>query len=99
MKLMTNNQKLMDECIQQELSENENFNEKNEFFEFFSSSMVLKNYDLSDDEIMAGLTGGGNDGGIDGFYLFINDEFVTEDLLDALTITRGSTIDLILVAV
>ena len=86
----------MDECIQQELSENENFNEKNEFFEFFSSSMVLKNYDLSDDEIMAGLTGGGNDGGIDGFYLFINDEFVTEDLLDALTITRGSTIDLIL---
>jgi hypothetical protein len=97
MKLDTNNQKLMAECIQQEFSENNNFNNVNIFFEFFASSMVLKNYDLSDDEIINGLTGKGNDGGIDGFYLFINDELLTEDIVDTYPITRGSNIELILI--
>lgn len=97
MKLYTNNQKLMAECIQQEFSENCNFDNINNYFEFFASSMVLKNYDLSDDEIINGLTGKGNDGGIDGFYLFINDELLTEDLVDTCSITRGSNIELILI--
>ena len=57
MNLKNNNQILMDECIRQELSENENFNSVNDFFEFFASSMVLKDYDFSDDEIISGLTG------------------------------------------
>lgn len=87
----------MAECIQQEFSENGNFNNVNNFFEFFASSMVLKNYDLSDDEIINGLTGKGNDGGIDGFYLFINDELFTEDLVDTCSITRGSNIELMLI--
>lgn len=72
MKLTTNNQKLIDECIRLDLSENDNFTQVNEYFEFFASSMVLKDYDLSDDDIFNGITGKGNDGGIDGFYLFVN---------------------------
>ena len=57
MKLTTNNQKLLDECIRLDLDENENFTKVNDFFEFFASSMVLKDYDLSDDEVFVGITG------------------------------------------
>lgn len=97
MKLTTNNQKLMDECIHLDLNENDNFTNVNDFFEFFASSLVLKDYDLSDDEIFNGITGHGNDGGIDGFYLFINDELVTEDMIEDINIPRGCSIDLIIV--
>ena len=97
MRLTTNNQKLIDECIRLDLNENENFTNVNDFFEFFTSSMVLKDYDLSDDEIFNGITGQGNDGGIDGFYLFINDELVTEDMIENINIPRGCSIDLIIV--
>ena len=97
MKLSTNNQKLMDECVHLDLNENENFTNVNDFFEFFASSLVLKDYDLSDDEIFNGITGRGNDGGIDGFYLFINDELVTEDMIENINIPRGCSIDLIIV--
>ena len=97
MKLTTNNQKLMDECIHLDLNENDNFVQVNDFFEFFTSSMVLKDYDLSDDELFNGLTGQGNDGGIDGFYLFVNGELVTEDLVENIDIPRACPIDLFLI--
>ena len=97
MKLTTNNQKLIDECIRLDLSENDNFTQVNEYFEFFASSMVLKDYDLSDDDIFNGITGQGNDGGIDGFYLFMNGELVTEDLIEDINIPRACPIDLIIV--
>lgn len=97
MRLTTNNQKLLDECIRLDLNENENFTKVNDFFEFFASSMVLKDYDLSDDEIFNGITGQGNDGGIDGFYLFVNDELVTEDMVESINIPRACPIDLIIV--
>ena len=97
MKLTTNNQKLLDECIHLELSENDNYTEKSDYFEFFAASMVLKDYDLSDDEVVGGITGDGNDGGIDGFYLFVNEELVTEDLIEDINIPRGGSIDLIIV--
>ena len=97
MKLTTNNQKLIDECIRLDLSENDNFTQVNEYFEFFASSMVLKDYDLSDDDIFNGITGKGNDGGIDGFYLFVNGELVTEDLVEDINIPRACPIDLIIV--
>jgi len=97
MKLTTNNQKLLDECIRLDLNDNEYFTNVNDFFEFFASSMVLKDYDLSDDEIFNGITGQGNDGGVDGFFLFINDELVTEDMVEDIDIPRGCSIDLVIV--
>ena len=97
MKLTTNNQKLLDECIRLDLDENENFTKVNDFFEFFASSMVLKDYDLSDDEVFDGITGQGNDGGVDGFYLLVNEELVKEDMVENINIPRACPIDLIIV--
>jgi len=47
--------------------------EIDEYFELFTSEQILKDYDLSYDELLAGKIGNGGDGGIDSFYLFVND--------------------------
>ncbi len=43
-----------------------------EFFERFCNEQILKNYDLSSEEIDSGITDGCNDGGIDAIYIFAN---------------------------
>lgn len=48
-------------------------------FELFALEQVLKDWELSTDELLDGLTGGGNDGGIDGFVVLLNGEAVNED--------------------
>jgi len=48
-------------------------------FELFSCEQVLRDYDLSRDEIEAGRVGGGRDGGLDGIYVFLSDTLLAED--------------------
>ncbi|GAA1352307.1 AIPR family protein [Saccharothrix algeriensis] len=48
-------------------------------FELFAAEQVLKDYDLSPDEVEAGRVGGGGDGGLDGIYVFLNDTLLVED--------------------
>lgn len=48
-------------------------------FEVYSIEQILKDSDLSDDEINFGLFGGGDDGGVDGMYLFINRTLILEE--------------------
>ena len=50
-----------------------------EFFEFFSFDQVLKTYELTDDDLLAGQVGGGLDGGIDGMFVFADDVLLEED--------------------
>lgn len=58
-----------------------------QFFEVFSAQQVLKNYDMTYEEIQSGIMGTALDGGIDGFYLFLNGELIqwnlfSDDLVD-----------------
>lgn len=64
-----------------------------EFFEAFTAEQFLKDFDLSYDQIDSGLVGAGGDGGIDGFYLFVNSNLVEEDGLDRVP-TEDVTIDI-----
>jgi AIPR protein len=48
-------------------------------FEIYSIGQVLKDADLSDDEVAAGNFGGGDDGGVDGMYLFINRNLILDE--------------------
>jgi len=50
-----------------------------DYFEVFSNEQILKEYDLSYDEIIEGTVGNGGDGGIDGFYIIVNDILLNAD--------------------
>ena len=49
-------------------------------FELFCAANVLKDYELSYDEVSDGIVDGTNDGGIDAAYVFVNGQIVEEDM-------------------
>ena len=51
---------------------------RDEAFEYFSFEQILKDYDLSTDEIKHGNVDGRNDGGIDGFYILVNGHLLSD---------------------
>lgn len=53
-------------------------NRRDEAFEFFSFEQILRDADLSRDEILSGLMDGRDDGGIDGFFILVNGHLLTE---------------------
>lgn len=63
---------LLDGIIEDRLESNLPSNDKGEVFEYLVLEQVLKEYDLSFEEIESGWVDGGHDGGIDGFYILIN---------------------------
>jgi hypothetical protein len=66
------------------------------FLELFVSEQVLKDIDLSSDEIQSGLIGDGGDGGIDGFYIFANGDLVRDDF-DSSVIRKDPEIEIIFI--
>lgn len=94
---MTNNQILLKECIKQEREENYPDYGEDSFFEYFSISQLLKDYDLDDDEIMNGITDGANDGGCDGMYVFLNNDLLTEDQVVNISAPKGSSLHFIII--
>lgn len=48
-------------------------------FEIFCSDNILKNFDLSFDQVTNGIIDGAHDGGIDGAYVFVNKQLIEED--------------------
>ena len=52
---------------------------QSEAFERFSVAQILKDEDLSGDEIESGILGGGDDGGIDSMYFFVNRTLVEDE--------------------
>ncbi len=96
-KSLSNNQLLLRECINQDFQEYGTYTDISSFFEFFAASQVLKNYNLSDEEIENGIVGGGNDGGCDGIYIFLNDEIVNQDQLETLSAPKGATLELCII--
>ncbi|TWU10292.1 AIPR protein [Novipirellula galeiformis] len=65
--------------------------EDSELFELFAFDQVLKDYDPSFEDLESGWTDGGNDGGLDGFFVFVDDRIATGDSSD-LAAKRGPRI-------
>ena len=70
---------LLDGIIEERIEKSLPSDQKNKVFEYFTFEQVLKNKDLSRDEIEAGMVDGSLDGGIDGFYVFINGHMLVDD--------------------
>ena len=71
---------VLDSIISQKKSDMAADLSDSDFFELFTIDQVLKNYDLTPDDLDFGKVGGGGDGGIDGFFTFVNKELLKEDI-------------------
>ena len=69
---------------------------ESEYFELFSAEQVLKDDDLSYDELENGIIDGGGDGGIDSIYFFVNDVLFNEDM-DISALKKNVSLRLVLI--
>src|SRR5690349_9730241 len=92
--MKTNNQKILEAILEESRAELAPTLSPSEHFEHFVADLVLRDHDLSLDEVASGLVDGGNDGGIDAIYSIINDELLSEDT--GLDSVRKGTIDFVL---
>ena len=56
-----------------------------EFFELFCFEQILKDFDLSYEELAFGNVDDGSDGGIDGFFFFINKEYAGDGYAESIS--------------
>lgn len=76
---MNNNQQLLlDQVIAEQKNDIAPDYEEGEFFGIFVAKEILKNEDLSYEEILEGITDGSLDGGIDAFYFFLESRLINE---------------------
>ncbi|VVP44727.1 hypothetical protein PS876_05032 [Pseudomonas fluorescens] len=73
-----NDQILLDGIIEDRVDMKLPSDRKDEAFEFLAFEQILKDYALSKEEIESGWVDGRNDGGIDGFFIFINGHLLTD---------------------
>jgi hypothetical protein len=92
---MSNDRLIVLNILEQKRSETATDLSESKFFEIFCASEILKDNDLSYDEINSGIIGAGSDGGIDSIYIFHNGDLIQEDTdFENLTRKRKSQIDI-----
>ena len=92
-----NAQILLENLIEQEFQNNDNYSSISDYFEFFSASQILKNQGLSDDEVDNGIVGKGLDGGCDSIYLFLNNLLITPDVVEHISAPKDSILEMIII--
>lgn len=92
-----NTQILLENLIEQEFRNNDNYSSISDYFEFFSASQILKNQGLSDDEVDNGIVGKGLDGGCDSIYLFLNNLLITPDVVEHISAPKDSILEMIII--
>src|SRR5262245_46065910 len=94
--MATNDQIILDQALEQERGRRVPSASKSNFFEMYVVEQLLKDADLSDEEIESGLVGDGGDGGIDGIYIFANGDLVREDF-DASSLKKSVVIEVVII--
>ena len=64
-----------------------------DYFEMFCAEQILKNFDLTYEEVESGIVDGARDGGVDSVYAFVDGELLREDL-DISSIRNSVAIEL-----
>ena len=96
-KQLTNSQILIKECVAQSFRDSDEYDDEASFFEYFSSSQILKDYDLSDDEIENGIVGSSGDGGCDSIYIFLNKNLELPDQIDSIIPSKESKVEMVII--
>ena len=68
-----------------------------DFFELFLAEQILWDHNLSWEELQSGLTGGGDDGGIDAIYIFCNGHFLDVDIEPVIPVKNSAIFELIVI--
>ena len=92
---MNNDQLILDQIVEEQRMQHAPGLKKTEFFEAFVAEQILKEFDLTADEIESGLVGDSHDGGIDGLFTFVNGELVQEDF-DQTSLKKGVLIEVVI---
>jgi len=87
---------ILNSILERKRQESANTLSPDEYFEIFAFDQVLKDYDLSYDELLSNQVDGKDDGGIDGFFIFLNNETLNEEL-DLETIKKNPLIEVYLI--
>lgn len=94
--MSSNDLVLLNQLLDQRLSEIGQGLTENEYFELFSAEQVLKDDDLSYEELSNGIIDGWGDGGIDSIYFFVNDVVFDEDM-DIASFKKNVSLRLVLI--
>jgi hypothetical protein len=94
--MSTNDLVLLNQLLDQRLSEIGQGLAEDEYFEIFSAEQALKDDDLSYEELASGIIDGGGDGGIDSLYLFVNGVPFDEDI-DISSLKKNVSLRLVLI--
>lgn len=70
--MSANDRIILDKILEQKRKELAPDIPTSKFFEIFTAEQILKDYDLSYDEIESGIVGDGGNGGVDSLYVFLN---------------------------
>lgn len=87
---------VLDSILAQKRADRSDSMSESDYFEIFSFEQALKNYDLSYDELLSGSVDSSNDGGIDGFFIFLNKEFLDEDT-DLSSVKRNPLLEIYII--
>ena len=69
---------LIDSIISDRIGQRIPSADKGEVFEFLACEQILKDFDLTKDEILSGSVDGKDDGGIDSIFIFVNGNLLTD---------------------
>ena len=75
----TNDQIILDQILRERTSESNVDISIQEYFEIYTASEILKDHDLTYDDVLYGIVGNGADGGVDSMFTFLNGEQIKED--------------------
>lgn len=89
---------LLDSLLQKAHSRFAGGLDDSEVLELFSFEQLLKDFDLSYEELESGWTDGPDDGGIDGFFVLVDGQLATDDVVEH-TVRRSPEIRLFLFSV
>jgi hypothetical protein len=92
----TNDQIILEQIVKDRCEESQDGMSVSEYFEIYAATEILKNQDMSYDDIEYGIVGNGGDGGVDAIYTFINGELLKEDSVINTT-QKKNTIELVVI--
>lgn len=92
----SNDQIILDQVLEQQREARAPAMSKSDFLELFVAEQVLKDYDMSDDELESGIVGSSGDGGIDGIYVFANGDLVHEDF-DTSALKKNIIVEVVII--